>query len=219
LALWQGLGYYARARNLPRGAGVVCREHGGRVPGDAAAFRALPGVGDYVAGAVLSIAFGQALPAVDGNVVRVLCRLFDEPGDVARAPLKGTLRAWAAALLAPERPGDYNQALMELGATVCTPKGPLCAQCPLAVLCRAQARGTQLERPTSRPRPARPRRARAAAWIWRGEGAAAQVLLARRRPAGLLGGLWELPAVPLRGLRRRRRPWHGHWTRRSTWPP
>src|SRR5688572_31827881 len=126
LKSWEGLGYYARARNLHRAALVVRDRMGGELPARASALRELPGFGEYTAGAVASIAFGEAVPAVDGNVRRVLARLYDEPEPTAR-----WLRERAAALVDPARPGDFNQALMELGATVCRPRSPDCARCPL----------------------------------------------------------------------------------------
>ncbi|NLD42329.1 MAG: A/G-specific adenine glycosylase, partial [Chloroflexi bacterium] len=127
LALWAGLGYYARARHLHAAARLVMERHGGEVPGDPAAFRALPGVGPYIAAAVLSIAFGQDVAAIDTNAARVLCRLFDYAGDLTRAAGKRTLRALAAALLPAGRAAEHNAAMMELGATICLARGPRCA--------------------------------------------------------------------------------------------
>jgi A/G-specific adenine glycosylase len=196
LAAWAGLGYYSRARNLHRGAGEVARRFGGRLPGEAAALRQVPGIGAYTAGAIASIAFGEAAPLVDGNVARVLARVFAIDDDVKRA--RGGRRVWdaAAAVMAARpagaAPGDLNQGLMELGATVCVPRQPGCAACPLAAPCRARAQDRTAELPVV---PARRRAAdlplldRVALWIER-RGA---VLLARRRPEGLYGGLWELP--------------------------
>jgi len=125
LGEWTGLGYYRRARNLHRTARVVRERFGGALPEDSEALKRLPGVGEYTAGAVSSIAFGRVVPAVDGNVRRVLCRLFD-----LEAPTASRLREAAAGLVDPERPGDFNEAMMELGATVCTPRSPGCAGCP-----------------------------------------------------------------------------------------
>lgn len=190
LRVWQGLGYYARARNLHRAARVVKERHGGRMPRDLEALRRLPGVGDYTAGAVASIAFGLPAPAVDGNARRVLCRLFD-----FAAPAPAELRRLAAELVDPDRPGDFNQALMELGATVCTAREPACGCCPVAAACGARANGTVADRPTRRGRRAIPSVEIAAA-IVRTDGA--QVLLVRRPESGLLGGLWEFPAEALR---------------------
>lgn len=189
LSLWQGLGYYARAHNLHAAARIVCAEYGGRVPDDAIAFRALPGIGEYMVAAVLSIAYGHDLAAIDGNVVRVLCRLFDYEGDPTRAEGRRTLRRYADELLPPGRAGDYNQAMMEHGAVTCVPRGPLCSDCPIASFCLARERGVQEQRPVPRARRRVPHRHLVAALCER-EG---RLLLVRRRPKGLLGGLWELP--------------------------
>jgi A/G-specific adenine glycosylase len=192
LALWAGLGYYSRARNLHRGAVHVVREHGGELPRSAAALRAIPGVGRYTAGAIASIAFDEATPLVDGNVARVLARVFAIEEDVKSTA--GGKRLWALAgeLVPVEAPGDFNQALMELGATVCTPRAPDCPSCPLAARCAARATGRQAELPVVPPRPAAaslPRLVQVAAWIERD----GKVLLGRRPASGLYGGLWELP--------------------------
>jgi A/G-specific adenine glycosylase len=193
LALWQGLGYYARARSLHAAARIVCERYAGLIPADLATFRALPGVGDYTAGAVLSIAFGQDVPALDGNVIRVLCRLFDYDQDPGQAAGKKVLRHHAEALLPPGPPpgqaGTFNQAMMELGATICLPRNPRCDVCPLVGYCQAQARGVQEARPPRKPRAQVPHREAVAAFIPR-EG---KLLLVRRVAQGLLGGLWELP--------------------------
>jgi A/G-specific adenine glycosylase len=203
LRVWQGLGYYARARNLHRAARLICRELAGRVPDTVEGLRLLPGVGEYTAGAVASIAFGVRTPAVDGNVRRVLSRLYD-----LEAPSPSRLRELATGLVPAERPGDFNQALMELGATLCTPRSPDCAACPLAQWCRARALGVQEARPrrvASKPVPARTART---AVLLRQDG---RVLLVRRRGGGLLAGLWEFPddaaPAPARALvgRARRR--------------
>ena len=187
LAEWAGLGYYRRARALHQGARVVRDRHGGNVPSEPAELRALPGVGAYTAGAVASIAFGRAAPAVDVNATRVLARLFD-----AAAPAPAALERIAAALIPDERPGEFNVALMELGATVCGIRAPACGQCPLARWCLARSRGTAAERPAPRPRP-RVRTYRVGtAVIARSDG---RLLVARRPEAGLLGGMWELPGA------------------------
>ena len=141
---WEGLGYYRRARNLHRGAAVVRDSLGGAVPGSYAALRDLPGVGDYTAGAVASIAFGEVVPAVDGNVRRVLARLYD-----VAEPKPAWLRRTAAEWVDADRPGDWNQALMELGAVVCTPAKPNCDVCPVSSGCAALAAGTILPRHSS----------------------------------------------------------------------
>jgi len=186
LRLWAGLGYYARARNLRRAAQVVVRDHGGDLPRDAAALAELPGVGRYTVGALRSIAFKEAAPIVDGNVRRVLSRLF------AVERLADT-DAWRLAEeLVPEREPDlFNQAMMELGATVCTPRKPTCDACPVAEVCEARASG----QPETYPAPAakaKPRSVRALGGILRRRG---RILLLRRPSHGLLGGLWEIPNV------------------------
>jgi A/G-specific adenine glycosylase len=184
LKAWEGLGYYRRARNLHRAARMVREELGGQIPTTVEGLRQLPGVGEYTAGAVASIAFAVPAPAVDGNVTRVLARLFDEPG-----PRPAWLRETAAALVDPERPGDWNQALMELGATVCTPRSPKCDACPVSDQCAARAAGTQLERPEPKPARPTPRAVIALAVIHDGR----RVLLERRARGGLLGGMWAFP--------------------------
>jgi A/G-specific adenine glycosylase len=189
LVLWQGLGYYARARSLHKAARLVHGQYQGIIPADLASFRALPGVGDYTAGAVLSIAFGQDVPAIDGNVVRVLCRLCDYDQDPGQAAGKRVLRSYATALLPLGQAGTFNQAMMELGATICLPRNPRCDVCPLAGRCLAQVRGVQEARPIRKPRAAIPQREAVAAFVAR-EG---KLLLVRRVAQGLLGGLWELP--------------------------
>jgi len=189
LAQWEGLGYYTRARSLHVGARRVCELYDGRIPRERAALRALPGIGDYTAGAILSIAFGLDEVAIDGNVVRVLCRLFDVDGEPERSATKALLRQHAKGLLPPGLAGDYNQAMMELGAVVCLPKGPQCLICPLARFCLARERGVQDHRPVPRERGEIPHRAFVAALCERD----GRLLIVRRRPSGLLGGLWEFP--------------------------
>jgi A/G-specific adenine glycosylase len=185
LHAWQGLGYYARARNLHRAARMVRERHGGELPRDAAALRALPGVGAYTAGAIASIAFGEPCPAVDGNVRRVLARLFDL-ADAA----PGTIHELAARLVPRRRAGDFNQALMDLGATVCSPRRQACGECPLARWCLARARGTQAERPARRRRPQVPAYDVGTAVLRARDG---RLLLVRRPEDGLLGGMWSFP--------------------------
>lgn len=187
--LWQGLGYYSRARNLQRAARLVVQRHGGRLPASYQALLALPGVGPYIAGAVASIAFGLAVPAVDGNVLRVTARLLCEDGDVTRSDTKKRLSAEVARQMPKEAPGDFNQALMELGALVCLPASPRCGECPLAGLCAARKAGRQAALPVKAP--ARPKRELpVCVLLVRREGDDA--LLLHRRPAhGLLAGLWQ----------------------------
>ena len=145
--LWEGLGYYSRVRNLQKAAKIVCEQYGGQLPADYAALRALPGIGDYTAGAIASISFGIPVPAVDGNVLRVFSRLYNDPGVITDPKVKKAFTAWVMEHQPPEKAGDYNQALMELGALVCVPNGaPLCDVCPLAGLCQARAAGTTAAR-------------------------------------------------------------------------
>ncbi len=188
LGAWAGLGYDSRARNLRHAAEQVVRDHGGELPRDEAALRALPGVGRYTAGAIRSIAFREPAPIVDGNVARVLARL------------RGRKRAtdtelWrdAESLARGPRPDLANQALMELGALVCTPRAPRCTRCPVAPACAARASGDPEAFPARRARPA-PRAASAVAGVLRRRGG--EVLLVRRPARGLLGGLFELPSAP-----------------------
>jgi A/G-specific adenine glycosylase len=186
LKAWEGLGYYARARRLREAAREVVAEYGGRLPVDPDRLRSLPGIGAYTAGAIASLAFGLPEPAVDGNVRRVLSRLFD-----LASPTPAALEVRARALLdaRPDRPGVLNQALMDLGSQVCTPTSPACGACPAAGACLALARGTVPERPPVRRRGPLPHHVVATAVVWRG----GRVLITRRPPEGLLGGLWEFP--------------------------
>lgn len=191
LRLWAGLGYYSRARNLHAAAQAMRDDHAGAVPRTAEALRALPGVGRYTAAAVASIAFGQPAAALDGNIKRVLARLFaiDAPIDVPAT----TELLWrlADSTLARRRPGDFNQAMMELGATVCTPRSPACEKCPVRRHCTAFAHGLQHTLPRKLPKRVVPLVIAGAAAIHRGD----QLLVVQRPRRGLLGGLWELPAA------------------------
>jgi A/G-specific adenine glycosylase len=189
LKAWEGLGYYSRARNLHRAVREVAERYGGEVPADPEAFRALPGVGRYTAGAVMSIAFGRQEPLVDGNVRRVFARWTDEPD-----PGEAELWRLAWALVPGERPGDLNQALMELGALVCTPRSPRCGACPVRTHCAAYAAGTQEERPRRRRARTLPHEHEGVAVVEAGG-----LLLLRRRPEeGRLGGMWEFPGAVMR---------------------
>jgi len=190
LKLWEGLGYYSRARNLHRAAGIIAHDMGGRVPTTADGWQQLPGVGRYTAGAIASIAFGERAPVLDGNVIRVFARLLDLDADVTQTAVKNDLWQRAEAWLPESRPGDYNQALMELGRTVCKPRSPQCGQCPVRAYCRAYARGTQDERPVRTARATTPHYNVAAGIIWNKRG---RLLIAQRPLDGLLGGLWEFP--------------------------
>ncbi|MGE5270995.1 MAG: A/G-specific adenine glycosylase [Thiohalocapsa sp.] len=193
LHLWQGLGYYARARNLHACAGAIVARHGGRFPDEPAALRALPGIGDYTAAAIGAIAFDKRLAAVDGNVERVMARLYAERTKLPSA--KPRLRALATALVPPVRAGDFAQAVMDLGATICTPRRPRCVLCPWRSDCAAASAGIAEELPLMSPKPERPLRHGVAFWLRRPDGA---VLLRRRPEEGLLGGMIELPSTPWR---------------------
>jgi A/G-specific adenine glycosylase len=191
LAAWSGLGYYARARNLRAAARRIMEVHGGRIPRDPASLRALPGVGRYTAGAVASIAFGVPAPVVDGNVARVLARAFAIPGRFRSPRFERAVWTTAERLMPATSPGEWNQALMELGATVCTPRAPSCDRCPIRRHCSAHA----TSRIASFPRRARRppiRRIRRAAIVLEERG---RVLLVRRHGRNLLRGLWEFPSV------------------------
>jgi A/G-specific adenine glycosylase len=193
LRVWQGLGYYSRARRLHQGARVVRERFDGVLPEQSEDLRTLPGVGEYTAGAVASIAFGEVVPAVDGNVRRVLARLFD-----LRDPKPSLLRSLAQRLVDPERPGEFNQALMELGALTCTPRAPRCEECPLALECLALERGTVAERPPARARKAVPEVAMVVLVAVAGEpGEGPWFLLRKRSEEGLLAGMWEFPGLEL----------------------
>lgn len=192
LALWKGLGYYSRARNLHRAAQAVVEHHGSRLPTTAEALLTLPGFGRYTAGAVASIAHGEVVPLVDGNVARVFARLFEVEGAPGEKEREAKMWSLAAGLVSPSRPGDFNQALMELGATVCRPEQPTCPLCPLQQQCGALAAGRVAELPPPRVRAA-PKKLHLALGVWR---RGKTLLLGRRAEKGLFGGLWELPAVP-----------------------
>jgi A/G-specific adenine glycosylase len=199
LHAWQGLGYYSRARSLRRAALAVVERFDGELPRSVDALLSLPGVGPYSAGAIASIAFGQRVPVVDGNVVRVLCRLFALRGDPGRAPLKHELWQKARELVPEERPGDFNQALMELGATVCSPRKPDCARCPLAAACQARSAGLVDTLPELPERPRATEVHMAAALVLR-QGRVAIVKLKADAPRW--GGMWQFPAVEVRAKER-----------------
>ena len=196
LKMWEGLGYYARARNLHAAAQQIATEHGGQLPDTFEGLLELPGVGRYTAGAVASIAFGRDVPAVDGNVLRVLARVFAMREDVTRPRVQRALETLAANLLPPGQAGAFNEALMEVGATVCTPRTPDCECCPLEDLCQARATGEQDALPVKRPRKRTPHYDVAAAITMRDGGAVGpdvRVLVAQRNADDMLGGLWEFP--------------------------
>ena len=194
---WAGLGYYARARNLKKCAEAVARDHGDRFPETAAALRALPGIGDYTSAAIAAIAFDEPVPVMDGNVERVVARLYD-----IRTPLpaaKPELYALAQTLTPDQRPGDHAQAMMDLGAGICTPKRPACALCPLNDVCRAHAAGSEERYPIKTPKAERPTRYGDAFVAVRSDGA---VLLRARADDGLLGGMTEVPGSEWTSRRR-----------------
>ncbi len=193
LKLWEGLGYYSRARNLHAAAQIVTHEHGGRLPNTVPELMKLPGIGRYTAGAIASIVFDVPAPILDGNVIRVLSRVHDIEEDVTQSATRTRLWHLAEDLVPLKRPGDFNQALMELGQSICLPKNPRCLICPLNTLCLARQHGTQPERPVRPPRKRTPHYDVVAAVIWReGQPARhAKFLIAQRPHDGLLGGLWE----------------------------
>ncbi len=193
LKTWEGLGYYARAHNLHRAAVMVLNEHQGVVPDRWEDFHSLPGVGEYIAAAVLSIAFGKPHPVVDGNVMRVLARLQTIAEPVNKACSAQVFRQLAAALLEPADPATFNQALMELGALVCRPARPLCSTCPLAKLCLAHRSGRVDAYPRRQKKRPLPQYQIATGVVFKN----GRVLITRRRPDGLLGGLWEFPGGKL----------------------
>lgn len=205
LKLWEGLGYYSRARNLQKAARQVVEQWQGEFPRDPAALESLPGIGSYTAGAIASIAFGVACPAVDGNVLRVVARLqgsqipIDAPGEKKR------VSCLLSRLIPPDRPGDFNQALMELGALVCLPNGaPKCGECPLQNLCQAHGQGKTGEIPRKKEKKPRKKEEWTILLLFSGEGNPC-LALRKRGEGGLLSGLWELPALP------------GCWTEGQAW--
>ncbi len=193
LKTWEGLGYYARARNLHAAAQRIVETHGGQFPKTYKELLELPGVGRYTAGAVASIAFGQDVAAVDGNVRRVLCRVFDVREDVTRSRTQRDLEKLATSLLPAGRAGAFNEALMELGATICTPRTPQCVRCPLHERCRAHAVGNPETLPVRRPRQPVPHYNVTAAVTVRDDARGSHVLVAQRNPDDMLGGMWEFP--------------------------
>ena len=186
---WSGLGYYARARNLHKAAQTVVAEFAGRFPQTEEQLLTLPGIGPYTAAAIAAIAFNRVAAAVDGNAERVIARLYAITTPMPAA--KKELRERALTLVSPQRPGDFAQALMDLGSGICTPTSPKCTLCPLANLCIARAQGIANQLPVKADKTARPTRRGVAFWIVDGKG---RVLLRRRPPSGLLGGMMEVPS-------------------------
>ncbi len=194
LKLWEGLGYYSRARNLHRGAKQIMDEFGGVFPGTWKELRSLCGVGDYTAGAVGSLAFGLAVPAVDGNVLRVITRITGDESDIAKPATKSKIETALRQVMPIHAPGDFNQALMELGATVCLPNGePKCAICPAEPFCRAHREGTTRQIPVKAPKKPRKSEDLTVCLLFH----QGKVALRRRPSKGLLAGLWEFPNAPL----------------------
>lgn len=192
LKLWEGLGYYSRVRSLHKAAKIVCAQYGGALPADYDALLGLPGIGDYTAGAIASIAFGLPQPAVDGNVLRVAARLTANETPITDLKYKKLIARRLSDLIPRDRPGDFNQALMELGATVCLPNGaPVCGACPVRHLCAALEDGTASLLPKRAPK--KPRRIEEHTVLLVRAGAF--VGLSQRPETGLLAGLWELPAL------------------------
>ncbi|HDQ45788.1 MAG TPA: A/G-specific adenine glycosylase, partial [bacterium] len=189
MKVWEGLGYYARARNLHRAAKEIVQRFGGCIPDRAEDLLSLPGIGRYTTGAILSIAFGRPAPVLDGNVIRVLSRFFQITDNVDRSATQKRLWALAESLLPRTRIRDFNEAMMELGALVCTPKRPGCDSCPLSDLCTARRIGIQASLPVKTPKKPLPHLDVTAGVIWK-EG---RFLITLRPPRGLLGGLWEFP--------------------------
>lgn len=189
LSLWEGLGYYSRARNLYKAARIVVESYGGELPHDLTALRKLPGIGRYTVGAIASMAFGLDVATLDGNLRRVFARVFDvaEPADAPAG--EEILWALAERHLPNGHAGDYNQALMDLGATLCLPLNPICSLCPLGDLCKARALDLQGQRPVLKPKAEVPHHTVTAAVLQRN----GKILLAKRPSNGLLGGMWEFP--------------------------
>jgi len=190
LKVWEGLGYYARARNLHAGAREVMEHHGGEIPREPDALLALRGIGPYTQAAILSLAFNESFAVLDGNVERVLTRLCGIGDDIRKSGVKKRLRDLAQRLLSTHPPARFNEALMELGATVCTPRAPDCAHCPLRARCRAFRRGDPERFPVKSPGKPIPTVHVGAGVVWKSDSV---FLVAQRRPDGMLGGLWEFP--------------------------
>jgi len=191
LAAWQGLGYYSRALNMHKAAQQVMEQYGGFFPQDYEAVRQLPGIGDYTAGAIVSIAFNQPYPAVDGNVLRVICRMAGSAADISKGRTKKEVAATVGQMIPPGRAGEFTQALMELGALVCVPSAPLCGQCPVRSCCAACRSGRQNELPVKKKQEA-PRQVPCWVAVLRENG---RILLEHRTSDKLLGQLWGLPIV------------------------
>lgn len=190
MKLWEGLGYYNRARNLKKAAAIICEEYGGNLPNRYEELLILPGIGSYTAGAIASIAYGRVKPAVDGNVLRVISRVLLNREDILKASVKRSMEALLEKTMPKDHPGDYNQALMEIGAMVCLPNGkPRCEECPFASLCLAHREHVEHEIPVKKPKKARKQEERTVLVIENAD----SVSLRKRPATGLLAGLYELP--------------------------
>lgn len=189
LKLWEGLGYYARARNLHKAARVIVDQFDGQFPTTVEDVKSLPGIGDYSAAAIMSIAFGADMPVIDGNVNRVLSRLFRIDVDPKSTEGRQLVQQKAELVFAHGQAGTYNQAIMELGAMICTPKSPKCLLCPVNLFCEAQQHGEQAEYPVKSPKKQRPHKHIAVGIVWKGD----DILIDQRKADGMLGGLWEFP--------------------------
>ncbi len=193
MKMWEGLGYYSRARNLKRAAIIIAQDYNGIMPTTLEKIKKLPGIGPYTAGAVLSIAYDKSVPAVDGNVIRVYSRLFQIEEAVDLTLTKKNIDEIALELVHDSDPSAYNQALMELGATICTPKNPKCLTCPVKSYCKAYQSDMQHELPKKSPKKPKKEVNLYAALIWKGD----KILILKRPPEGLLPSLWSLPSVEL----------------------
>lgn len=189
LKLWEGLGYYSRGRNLHKAAKVIVSEYGGRLPDTVEELQKIPGIGRYTAGAIASIAFDIPAPILDGNVIRVLCRLFCIEGNPKTPAITNQLWELAEILVHTKHPGDFNQGMMELGATVCTPQNPTCARCPLQKQCCAMKTGRQAELPVKQKQAPLPHYTIVVGIVFRD----GKILIDKRKQNALLGGLWEFP--------------------------
>lgn len=189
LKLWEGLGYYNRARNLQKAARVIETQYGGRFPGRYEEIRALPGIGPYTAGAIASICFGLPCPAVDGNVMRIITRMTENDAPIDRMQTKTEIAAQLEKVYPKNDCGQFTQALMELGATVCTPKSPKCTACPASSFCRAYKNGTVMQYPVKQPKKEKRLEERTVFLLQCGD----RYALTKRTESGLLAGLWQLP--------------------------
>ena len=189
LKAWEGAGYYARARNLHRAAKEIVERFNGKIPQTVDELLTLPGIGRYTAGAVASIAFNQHAPIVDGNIIRVLCRYFNIEKDAKKSETQKELWTLSESLIPRGHAGDFNQSMMELGATVCTPRNPSCDKCPLKRTCAAKKLGVQKERPVKSEKKKIPHRQIGVGVIWKN----GKILIAKRLADAMLGGLWEFP--------------------------